>query len=550
MRKAAFYPSDPEWISKAESKVAEALRRLPYPWRIFYHVPWRNSVKGESEDGEADFVLLHPKYGLVVVEVKGGGICLQDGKWYSPRVEGKLVPIKNPIEQAVRAKHVLRKYLKSRHHWLKWLPQEHLVVLPDISSRGRLGPMDDGTVVFYRKDVKRLPQLIEEIVAKNSGPKLSLSESQMDVLTEDLAPTVYLRVTLRDTIEEAREKIICLTTDQVRVLDGMRHNPRVIIYGAAGTGKTVLALEQAKRLAGTGHRVLLTCYNRLLGMWFQEVVSEYGEVRARHFHGLVSDLLKQAGMPIPDKPSDEWWSEKSAELLLEAAEKLKLSFDALVVDEAQDFLDTWWDALQMLLSKADASPIYAFVDPLQTIYRERWSVPFEGFRYDLVINCRNTMPIAAKVNSVFERRVPCLAADGPEPEFVAACGFEEIRKKLSKVLHRLVREEKIESQRIVVLSTRSRFAESLRKVGISSVPLISRESTRIRDDEPSNSQGVILDTVARFKGLESDVVVLLVPGLEDEKYVKLAYIGMSRARAYLVVIGPPEVGEKLGFTCL
>ena len=84
--------------SPSEKPVYRALEQLPDPWRVFHSVAWQSLRKGRQGDGEADFVLIHPRHGLIVIEAKGGSIHIRDGKWFTSNKKGTH-PI-DPFEQA------------------------------------------------------------------------------------------------------------------------------------------------------------------------------------------------------------------------------------------------------------------------------------------------------------------------------------------------------------------------------------------------------------------------------------------------------------------
>ena len=129
-----------------------ALRRLPDPWRVFHSVAWTGMRDGRPSDGEADFVLLHPEHGLVVVEVKGGGVRLEAGKWFSYGREGKK-KIKNPYRQATDSKHSLVSYLKGSKADFPYLPAGHAVTFPDLTGKPEFGPDAPPSITITRSDL-------------------------------------------------------------------------------------------------------------------------------------------------------------------------------------------------------------------------------------------------------------------------------------------------------------------------------------------------------------------------------------------------------------
>ncbi|WP_122879286.1 nuclease-related domain-containing protein [Burkholderia pseudomallei] len=94
-------------VEDSEKRVAAALQRLSDDWTVLHHVSWQSKRGGRQGDGEADFVLVHPRKGILVLEVKGGGIEIETGRWFTTDRNGRRFAIKNPFEQAVASKHAL-----------------------------------------------------------------------------------------------------------------------------------------------------------------------------------------------------------------------------------------------------------------------------------------------------------------------------------------------------------------------------------------------------------------------------------------------------------
>src|SRR5690348_1367026 len=124
----------------SEVKVRTALAKLPDTWTVIHGVAWQQLRNGRPGDGEADFVLLHPAHGMITVEVKGGGIAVEDNAWYSTDRKGIRHRIKNPFEQAVASKKALLRFLQDQRAFQGFLPTGHLVVFPDLTDLGSLGP--------------------------------------------------------------------------------------------------------------------------------------------------------------------------------------------------------------------------------------------------------------------------------------------------------------------------------------------------------------------------------------------------------------------------
>lgn len=165
-----------------------------------------------------------------------------------------------------------------------------------------------------------------------------------------LAPTMTAVPLLREKVEDVNAGLLRLTDEQTRVMRGLRRNRRAVVFGRAGTGKTILAVEEAKRLAKEGFRVLLLCFNRLLADKIAETLRGADGIPAATFHTFCLSQVREAGHAIPKNKSQDWWDGVLPSLMPQSVSALGHGFDAVVVDEGQDFDPAWWVALQLTLA--------------------------------------------------------------------------------------------------------------------------------------------------------------------------------------------------------
>jgi hypothetical protein len=530
-------PNPPEKTPIAEIKVRDSLARLEDRWAVFHSVAWQSLRGGVQADGEADFVLAHPEHGIVLLEVKGGNVSVMDGQWFSVDTStGQKHRIKNPVKQALDSKYALVRYLDELDPPLKGMPIVHGVVFPTGSVDQSIGMAVPRDIVWDGGDL-RDPEHAMTRLLKHWGGKAKITGSQMRQLRQLLAPTYQIRPRLRNVIAEAGEQLLKLTDEQIRALNGLRRNRRAIVYGSAGTGKTVLAIERARRLSEEGFSVLLTCYNGPLGEFLADAVRESASVTAGSFHSVCLRLMKEAGMRVPRSPSQEWWRTDAPDLMLRAAEKTGRNFDAIVVDEGQDFAPGWFEGLTILLSDLETGPFYVFADTQQAIYLKDWTPPGEWPAFDLDVNCRNTLPIAVQVAKIFGTKPNSLGATGPDPRFVVADSEEDAVDLLLGSIKHLIREEMVDPSQIAIIGGSRDLINELHSLSAGS---------RI---VPMGQKGVVAETIHRFKGMESDVLYVLLSGLDlsSKGGRALAYVAMSRARSVLMVLGSKRQAKELGW---
>ncbi len=531
---ALMYPDRlPNNVSPSEKPVYRALEQLPDPWRVFHSVAWQSLRKGRQGDGEADFVLVHPRHGLIVIEAKGGSIHIRDGKWFTSNKKGTH-PI-DPFEQATASKHALVGYLRDTIPDLPWLEAGHGVWFPHITVSGDLTAAAPDEIVLDRNDLNKPVVAINDLVNR-WGLHGTIPDEFVEAITRQLAPTVTIRHTLADDVADVHARQLALTETQRHALAGLRRARRVIVYGGAGTGKTVLAEERARRLSADGFRVVLTCFNRPLGDAFADVFADNDLVTAGSFHHLAHTWITDAGLEFPENPDPDWWDDPLGELLLEAFTVGDFRTDAIIIDEGQDFDDSWFMALEAAIDDPDEGLFLVFADQQQAIYREDWEPPFNAVEYTLDLNCRNTNQIAEVVARIYGDELPTSGADGPDPEFHVIESPEGIDKALRGILHRLVNEGAIPADRVVIL-TQGRETKDR---------LVGQTSAGLSLGPIGTPDTIAVETIYRFKGLEADATIVILDRLEKDRDRALAYIGLSRPRFHLAVVGPPAVGAVLG----
>lgn len=533
---ARLFPTDPPNNFASERAVRAALSRLDDKWRIFHSVAWQSERYGRQGDGEADFVLLHPRHGMMILEVKGGQrIEVREGRWYSVSHNGETFPIKNPFEQAKDSKYALLKYLEGVAPRLAGIPICHAVAFPGATHPAGIGPYGPRDIVIDADDLLEPIKAIERVI-DHWGQATQVLQEDIEEITRRLAPTVTVRKRLGTALRAVGAELFDLTEQQKAAFRITRRQRRAAVSGGPGTGKTVLALERALYLAEDGFKVLLVCFNRPLADRLNVAV-QGTSVSAMTFHTLCLSECRTAGIPTnPDDP--DWWGTTGANLLLEAAQITATAFDAIIVDEAQDFEGTWLQALRLLLTDPDDGIYYVFFDPRQALMAKSEELPGDLDVFPLDWNCRSTLSIARRVSGVFGDEVLAIGTEGRPTQWVNAESAEEGVPAAQALVDTLLSEEGLTPDQVVVLADNRASVERLQRMVVGDASFV--ELGRV---------GVVVETVHRFKGLEADVVVLLLGGFAaDEMQARtLAYVGMSRARTMLVVIGPKSLRRTLGW---
>jgi len=524
-------------------------RLLPEDMMVFYGVAWLAKRRnGDARDGEADFLLIDRERGLLVVEVKGGKIARdgKTGRWTSTDRGGAVHSLDDPVEQAKRNKYALRDKIHSLPGWGKhWIRIGHAVAFPDCVIESGNTPLDlPEQIAIFADSLRWLPEKVDAIYRYWSSDELAkkgLDDVRMRLLERTFAPQIETRIPLGVSLNEEERQIVALTESQRTILTGLKRQRRVAVSGAAGTGKTFLALEKAKSLAAEGYRTLLTCFNKGLGEYLRESAGEQEKLTVKHFHLLCDDLAQAAGVTVmgPAKlaSEQEFFDRELPEALIRAlGMRPDARFDAIVVDEGQDFSQAdWWVALQLALSDPDDSILYVFHDANQMLFSPDRGLPEGLTPFDLAENLRNTKAIHALASRYYEGGdLDAVGPDGRPVELIEADDAQAVRRELSRVLHHLIKDKHVPAEDIAILS-----GHRLEKGPLAGLDRVGAfELTESIEGEPGK---VTVATIHRFKGLERPVVILIdIDSYVERDDSEVLYVGLTRARLHLVVLGSTD----------
>ena len=542
------HPIRPDTKSRAERTLYAGLEeQLPDEYVVFHSVAWqvRNTSDG-VRDGETDFCLVHPELGILIVEVKGGRIRYHGGteQWFSNQYE-----IKDPFQQGRTAKYSLLEKLKELPYWRdRWVTVGYAVAFPDVAVKGDLRLDAPRELILDRSDLADLAGWVERSMRYLRGRRPTdspIGRTGVEELIALLSPSWDLHALLSVEIAEEQRELERLTEEQFRMLDFLSRQRRAAISGCAGSGKTTLAIEKGRRLAEQGFRVLLTCFNVNLAEYLRGEEALPRGLDVASFHRLATDLARQAGLRHSGPRRQAYFDETLPDLLMQAADQLGPQYDAVIVDEGQDFRDNWWMPLQYLLHDPDNGIFYVFFDDNQNLYRARQQIPLELAPFPVTRNCRNTQHIHQAVMR-FYRSDQSPSTQGPVGRPVEVHTYLstlELKNSLRKALHRLIVEEDVPADEIVVLTPKGRQRSQLWKLG-------RLGNYRLTDEWTMADGEVFCATVHSFKGLESPVVILAeIDDYAAHDLETVLYVGCSRACNHLVVLASDslaaDIREKL-----
>lgn len=554
-------PEVPRDTPKGEELLFQMLRDDPDTagWVVLHSLEIRRH-RTKSE-GEIDMVILAPKLGILCIEVKGCDVTRRDGRWIYPYGES----MEGPFRQASRSMHSLRDYVQKRDSSLSrvlfWSavaftrmsfdeesPEWHSWQVIDDRILGRMAVSKVISHVLERAHLHML-----------SGPggrgwyddaKSRPSVEQVRRLTSILRGDFERVVQPRSDIQRIEESLLKLTEDQYDALDAVQENPRMVIKGLAGTGKTLLAIEAARRAVAAGKNVLLVCYNRLLGDWLRSSAPEIaggapGQLRCVQLHGLLREL---AGNSVHVRNDNDFWRRELPELALErlVAGSPYPQFDVLIVDEAQDILvEEYLDVFELLLAGTLAAGTWAFFGDFerQSIYLAGGAAEAAAMlsklksrapnhaTFTLRVNCRNAGPIAetltlaCSVHPGYSRFLHEMEGAGVDPYFWS--DMTDQQAKLDNAASELRRG--FASADIVILSLYSDEKSCAAQCN----EMKRGRYVPMRDGVPG---GIRFASIHAFKGLEAPAVIVTDVERLDEHTQAMLYVAMSRARVRLILL--------------
>lgn len=541
------------WVkSSAERKVFNWFRDAQgtEDWIVLHSLNISDHIK--LIHGETDFLVIAPGLGMFALEIKGGRVQRLNGCWhFTDRNNNTCTNERSPFEQAWDGIYSIQRYIKrnldEKHHQMEKLLFGIGVMFPDVeyNTLGIENPswqvydQDDG--VNIRDFILRLSEgAVKEWSKQHSDQWTYYLPTAADAqwIAALLRPDFDLVVPPHVVIRQTEDALIALTKEQYRCLDQLEDNPRCLMTGGAGTGKTLLAVEQTRRCLANGERVALFCFNNTLGAWLTEVFAAEKQKPAfvGTVHNYIGKLMNGIGVQIcPTTEGDIYWKEV---LPLQAASIITDKFDRIIVDEAQDVLNnaylTLFDAgLKRGISRGKWSMYGDF--SMQAIFTTTHEAQFmldaleertSFVRFKLTMNCRNTREICEAICTASGYKPPVSPwsrTNGPDVDRRSWRTQEEQYEKLATLLHELLKEG-VAASNITILSPKKKENSVVAQIhGITikkyTVPPVS---------------DVTFSTIHRFKGMENAVIILT--DILDYSDSKLIYVAMSRARSKLYIL--------------
>lgn len=577
---AKLIPSTlPPGTAYSEKKVISKIAQDPLAesWTILHSVGLKKTRIGPY--GEIDAIIFIPGSGILCVEVKGGIIKCKDGVWSTQnRRTNKINKLKkSPFLQARENMFSFIGEIKM-HFGIDSAetkcPVSYLVIFPDVEFSQKLTEAESWELLDEPSLRSSPAKACLRNLHYNMTSKRSISvrpeycsQQLLRKIFNFVRPNFETVLARSTVIRESEDKLLELTEEQYDFLDTAELNKRTLVEGAAGTGKSLLAIEFARREAHKGKKVLLLCYNKLLGGWLKNQVRGNDDVSitAGSYHYFLRQMIHVS-------PFKEEFEKKLKTTSVErrfqdifpfyaelALAEAGYNYDAIIIDEAQDLFSSEnlsvFNALVkggltngewVIFGDFTRQAIYAR-NSADNYHNPRDYLNSEGVQYanlSLRTNCRNTRKIAEETAllSGFDSMPFRAKTDGGLSVVYSywARSNEQVNK-LKVMLEKLL-SDGIPPDDIVLLSTRKIENSVLNQL----TDFLNIRFSPITDYGIQDKNTIFYSTVHAFKGLESPVIILTdVQAIETDYDRSVIYIGMSRAKSCLLLLAHENLKDSI-----
>ena len=512
--------------SYGEKLVYESLKKLSDDYTVFYSVLWQQKERRNENIvwGESDFTIFHPKKGILVIEVKSGGISYRNGEWRQTRLDNNQTKsIRDPLIQANKSKYRFISAINDVIGINQFCSIESVVWFPSVLNaikNNELPLSYNRAMIFTQEDLQNPENAINNAYRYyNTEKRTKLDGEAKKRIISVLAPEFDLIEKVDSEKQEKDYAFLRLTREQSTLLDYLVEQRKVCIQGSAGTGKTLIAIEEAKRLASDGRKILFLCFNHFLYKYLKNNF----ENKNIDFYNLHTLLFKYSGR----------YDIKNEEIgtLLKKYEN-KFNYDDVIIDEAQDFNSDTIEFYSSITEKCNGK-FFVFYDKKQLLFQRENSKWIENAECKLVLskNCRNTQQIAITSNNIIDTYTYLNdnAIQGEMPTLNFVDNSEEAINKVKELIIKY-KNEGFENKDITILTLESEDKSILN--GYNYI-----DNNRIVSE--IDGRNIVFTTSKKFKGLESNAIIVIDikrDSFIDEEKRRNLYVASSRAKQKLGLI--------------
>jgi len=487
----------------------------------------------EYGDVEIDAVIIFPDVGIGVIEVKGSQIAFADGTWWQTTPDG--VKEIDPARQTMQGWHALRRFIERQPDWSRGkLRGDWFLAFPDtvLAEHEDMGPLGRRETIFAKGEEVDTARRIYDTLDRPGGIPLP-ARGWADQVVTLLQGMNTQPSTIEHRLAQRLKHVEQLTTAQSKLLDLLRETPRIEIYGGAGTGKTWLAMEQARRWTKQGLKIAFLTYTRGLSEMVRKAMSDLPASEQPDFIGTFHYLGYLWGVqPSSEEENDQdYWNTTAPQLFQAKVQELSMNqkYDAIVIDEAQDFAASWWPVVLASVKDLDEIRIAIFRDDAQDVFEGRHARPdIELASFPLDDNLRNARQVVDTFANLTENKTNILGGEGFPTRIIFATEGNII-DAADDAVSQLVDVEGWLPEHVALLTTQSRH------------PVHTEQLAQGKDtywQDLWDTDDVFYGTVRGFKGLERPAIVIAMNGFPDNVNRKhLIYTAITRASDLAILVG-------------
>lgn len=507
--------------------------------------------------GEIDFVVVCER-GVACLEIKGGRVECRDGQWtFIDRYGTERVKPEGPFAQVTGNMFSLRDILKKRFEGnphMKNILMASGVVFPDITFHS--DSQEIIPEIIYDRTTEDISGYMNQVFdywqQRQHREPSKLSPSDIREVVQFLRADFCFIPSLNDRLEQVEQKLVRLTAEQAQLMEALGMNDHLIVEGGAGTGKTLLAAEFARRQLEQGARVLYLTYNKNLAHHVMRSLPETDQLKVVNIHALFGEYVpvdveelqkdpqKYFAQILPERFYDYISEKQSTD-----PDAADMQYDLLIMDEGQDILKPLYlYSLDCLLKGGlDHGRWAVFYDEKQNIYNPEYQDGMDILRsyshtkFRLFVNCRNTVQIgtySAKASGVTFAEF--MRENGEEVGKISYEDEKDFGGKIKEIMKTL-REGKVSPGDITFLSPK--------KYQNSKLATLKLTVNELRDDFKPDPSVPVFATIQGFKGLDAKVVILCdVEALRRETFSQYIYLAGTRARTLLYIVGTKDFWEE------
>ena len=471
---------------------------LPDDYTVIHSLPWLCSAVKELDQnakptGEIDFLIIHPENGVLALEVKSGIYRVENSVFIHVKNNFTI----NPVSQTRKNVHGLATWigtnpsLRLRIGYGFIFPDSDFQAIP--TSPGMYDTTSHPPQPLYI-DYMGIPDAARQITQlmlywKGALSNPPLGSVRIKELIEFLTPKIDGQPQWGNRILFDNKVWLKLTSEQSKVVRVVLKNKNSLITGWPGTGKTLIAIETARKLAMENKRVLVISFNTRLTEYIRSQLSECRSSTISTWHGLCRKATKALGR-TDDR--EDWYKTSCVEDLREAIdENLLGEYDALIVDEAQALSPSWCNALRSWFKN---KPKAFFCDETQVFPFERETVSLTELSkilgvepFPLTIILRMPKAVTEILSEVVPPKVQHYSPREFEQDVVQEIITSTPYEDLVRITLGLI-DEGVRSEDIVVLA--------------GSLP-------GYKYNEFLSKENISTETIGKFRGLEAPVVLIL-----------------------------------------